>query len=175
MFVPNFWIIFYYLFYIGLIIRSTRESKWFSLKSLFAWIRPVFECLYQVWSPLGNDLFPEGWEFTSKIWDAENSWKMLNEPYSRNNLILEKSIKQQFVKNAHLHVKVSRFYHKERFIEPKDSLNDSYQMTQIEKGFNGTSPSCIGLDLTVCINLINIVWYLNTIYVTFPRNSYGFW
>ena len=125
MFVPNFWIIFYYLFYIGLIIRSTRESKWFSLKSLFAWIRPVFECLYQVWSPLGNDLFPGGWEFTSKIWDAENSWKMLNEPYSRNNLILEKSIKQQFVKNAHLHVKVSRYYLKERFIEPKDSLNDS--------------------------------------------------
>ena len=51
---------------------------------------------------------------------------MLNEQYSRNNLILEKSIKQQFVKNAHLHVKVSRYYLKERFIEPDDSLNESY-------------------------------------------------
>ena len=47
-------------------------------------------------------------------------------------------------------------------------------MTQIEKGLNRTFPSCIGLDMTVCINLINTVWYLNTIYVTFPRNSYGF-
>ena len=47
-------------------------------------------------------------------------------------------------------------------------------MTQIEKGFNGTISYSIGLDMTVCINLINTVWYLNTIYVTFPRNSYGF-
>ena len=94
---------------------------------------PDFECLYQVRTavqPAGGRFEPRNEH--KKTWDDENSWKMLNEQYSRNNLILEKSIKQQFVKNAHLHVKVSRYYLKERFIEPYDSLkwvilNHSYR------------------------------------------------
>ena len=142
-------------------IQSEENFRWKTC--------PSFKCLYQVRTavrPAGGR--SGGFEWTSKkTWDDENSWKMLNEQYSRNNLILEKSIKQQFVKNAHLHVKVSRYYLKERFIEP----NDSFKWLIPKKGWKSWNE----LDMTVCINLINTVWYLNTIYVTFPRNSYGFW
>ena len=106
---------------------------------------PNLECLYQVPYLKGANCGPvcrrTVWVDIEKTWDDENSWKMLNEQYSRNNLILEKSIKQQFVKNAHLHVKVSRYYLKERFIEPNDSfkwliLNDSYRKRVEHHVFN---------------------------------------
>ena len=101
-------------------IQSEKNFRWNSVQVSSAATKSG------LWSSLPENVLRLQVNIEKKFWDDENSWKMLNEQYSRNNLILEKSIKQQFVKNAHLHVKVSRYYLKERFIEPDDSLNESY-------------------------------------------------